>query len=59
MTFFLWFIAVAAGLSVVGCLFWLYTGNPPPRTPFSVAVNVAMDTVLFVWAIALLVGVAA
>lgn len=57
MKFFLWFIVIAAGLSVIGTLSWLYTGRYPERTPYTTAFNAVCDTILCVWAIALLVGV--
>lgn len=59
MNYFLWFIAIAGGLSTVGALSWLYTGNYPQRTQYSIAFNAVCDAALCVWAIALLVGAAA
>lgn len=54
METFTWVMAVLFALSVVAKIDCLYSGEISPRTPGTVAIDLAFDICLLVWAAVLL-----
>lgn len=54
MNAFLWTMLVAFSLDVVARIIWLATGDYPPRTPRTIALDLAINIVCTMWVVLLL-----
>ena len=54
MNWFLWVLIARFTLNVCGKLYWLVSGNLPPRKPSAEAADVLVNAALVVWAAVLL-----